>query len=150
MEGLNLDLNNEELLSKLNQGWLAVNESGDPALIFEIQDGASIETKEIIKSLETTLPKKLENLYSLFDKQNSTNRKISFEESNSNKGFRYFNFKKGAPENSLDWGLLNGQYLIFSTSKDMTEKIINVENSINTKDSLEEAESGQEQQNSKK
>ena len=85
---------------------------------------------ETISSVEQQLPQQFLGLF-VEEEKPSLPQKISFEPSFTDSQVapqtRYFNYKPGNAHQSIDWGIaayLEKNYLIISTSKNSTEKLI--------------------------
>ncbi|MFO7806946.1 MAG: hypothetical protein R6V40_00800 [Candidatus Moraniibacteriota bacterium] len=129
-EGLNITINNS-ITNNLEKSWIMTNEN-DFSLIFKINEDARNSLKPQVKEIESSLPEEMESLYSIFGKNLSTTKEeISFKTSTINENMRYFNFDEDSAETSLDWGIVEKHYLVFSTSKDMTEYITEIVESKN-------------------
>ncbi|MDZ7611242.1 MAG: hypothetical protein U5L10_00565 [Candidatus Moranbacteria bacterium] len=122
--GLNIEL---QIANNFERGMLYLSRNNDVALVFELKETADTENiNNQIMPAEQTLPSKFSAFYSAIDKPvENINRNVVFQKSSLNPNIRYFNFKENLTSHSMDWGIIGEKYLIFSTSKNMTEKALN-------------------------
>lgn len=138
-----LEINNEEIKSVVAEDvWLFLVKEERNTLSGELSIvkvnlvmglDAQLDAEEVIKtisSVEQQLPRQFLGLF-VEEEKPSLPQKISFEPSFTDSQVapqtRYFNYAPGNTHQSIDWGVavyLEKNYLIVSTSKNSTEKLI--------------------------
>ena len=111
----------------LNNSWIYYDGT-DPnspkiGLVIQIDPQRSNTIKQATEENEMNLIANMTGLYSEPLDAFLAGKEVSFKSSIDNPGFRYFNLSEVDGTKSLDWGIINDEFLVFATSKDMASAI---------------------------
>jgi len=116
----------EEISNKFKRSWFFLYSQENILkvnLVLEIKEESFSTIENFINSNEYQLPALIKPLF-IDESFILKDEQISFQESGLDSDIRYYNFNEGSGDKAVDWGIVDNEYFILSTSKNSALKLI--------------------------
>jgi hypothetical protein len=143
----------QEVVNNLGSSWVMMHKTEGnqtrSAVIFEIKAENKESTQTAFKEMETSLPEALSPIHQEINQiSTSIPENPQFQNSMVSKNFRYFNFNPNDETVSIDWGIINENLLVISTSKSTTEAVTKILNQKSSSENTKDAKVSSDKENS--